>query len=202
MEKKCAPKPEIVQNPRTSYAVNSCQKVAQCLYNIFSLEKTGLCINKCFVFSISQMWLVCPKFWKIWKKGLLSFSPTLILPWMFLLAYLINEKIIHLTENWIFSYPNLVWIMKRLALLMADSSEIKAIACFKEVTLTCVPRPSQQISHNFLQEEISKCTGKVHLEHLEGTVLWLHLNKGLGIPVGTWSSVLAIETAVEKDHLQ
>lgn len=92
--------------------------------------------------------------------------------------------------------------MKRLALLMADSSEIKAIACFKEVTLTCVPRPSQQISHDFLQEEISKCTGKVHLEHLEGTVLWLHLNKGLGIPVGTWSSVLAIETAVEKDHLQ
>lgn len=110
---------------------------------------------------------------------------------------------------------------------MADSSQIKATACFKKVTLgrgtrmqhhsspwlfwcedmklkkTCVPRPAQQMSHKVLHEEISKCTGKVHLEHLETTVLCLHLSKGGGISVEfgwVWYSTLATETAVEKDH--
>lgn len=126
---------------------------------------------------------------------------------MFLLAFLINEKIIHLTENWVFSYPNCLnkekTALSGLALIMADSSQVKAIACFREVP--CLPRPAQQMSHKFLQDEISKWTGKVHLEYLGATVLWLHLNKGLGIPMEfgwVWSSMLAVETAVEKDHLQ
>lgn len=70
---------------------------------------------------------------------------------------------------------------------------------------TCVPRQTQQMSHKFLHEEISKCTGKVHLEHLEATVLLLYLNKGVWIAVKfawVWSSMFAIETAVQEDHLQ
>lgn len=69
---------------------------------------------------------------------------------------------------------------------------------------TCVPRPAQHMSHKVLHEEISKCIGKIHLEHLEATVLCLHLSKGVGISVEfgwVWYSTLAIETAVEKDHL-
>lgn len=67
---------------------------------------------------------------------------------------------------------------------------------------TCVPRRAQQMSHKILHEEISKCIGKVHVGT---TVLCLHLSKGVGISVEfgwVWYSMLAIETAVKKDHLQ
>lgn len=63
----------------SQYAVNSCQKLAQCAYFLSRKDwPVHQWANKCFVFSISKMWL-SGKF-PFGREGPLSFSATLILP--------------------------------------------------------------------------------------------------------------------------